>query len=55
MSHCSLMRSPVRLTRLRVTPGAKEVVYAGQGGYDASEPGEEERVDAEDFVARVLA
>jgi hypothetical protein len=49
-----MMRSPVSLTRLRFTPGAKEVVYAGKGGQDAREPGEEERVDAEDFVARVL-
>jgi hypothetical protein len=49
-----MMRSPVSLTRLRFTPRAKEVVYAGKGGHDAREPGEEERVDAEDFVARVL-
>jgi hypothetical protein len=49
-----MMRSPVSLTRLRFTPGAKEVVYARKGGHDASEPGERERVDAEEFVARVL-
>jgi hypothetical protein len=49
-----MMRSPVSLTRLRFTPGAKEVVYARKDGHDASEPGEDERVDAEDFVARVL-
>lgn len=49
-----MMRSPVSLRRLRFTPGAKEVVYARKGGHDASEPGEDERVDAEDFVARVL-
>jgi len=49
-----IMRSPVSLTRLRFTPGAKEVVYARKGGHDASEPGERERVDAEEFVARVL-
>ncbi len=49
-----MMRSPVSLSRLRFTPGAKEVVYAGKGGHDAREPGEDERIDAEDFVARVL-
>jgi hypothetical protein len=49
-----MMRSPVSLTRLRFTPGAKEVVYARKGGHDASEPGEDERVDADEFVARVL-
>jgi hypothetical protein len=49
-----MMRSPVSLTRLRFTPGAKEVVYTRKDGHDASEPGKEERVDAEDFVARVL-
>jgi hypothetical protein len=48
-----MMRSPVCLTRLRFTPGAKEVVYARKGGHDASEPGEDDRVDAEDFVARI--
>ena len=48
-----MMRSPVSLSRLRFTTGAKEVVYTRKGGHDA-EPGEEERVDAEDFVARVL-
>ena len=30
-----MMRSPVSLTRLRFTPGAKEVVYARKGGHDA--------------------
>jgi hypothetical protein len=49
-----MMRSPVSLTRLRFTPGAKEVVYARKGGHDGSKPGEEERVDADEFVARVL-
>ena len=49
-----MMRSPVSLSRLRFTRGAKEVVYTRKGGHDASEPGEDERVDAEDFVARVL-
>jgi hypothetical protein len=49
-----MMRSPVSLSRLRFTPGAKQVVYTRKGGHDASEPGEDERVDAEEFVARVL-
>jgi hypothetical protein len=37
-----MMRSPVSLTRLRFTPGAKEVVYARKGGHDGSKLGEEE-------------
>ena len=49
-----MMRSPGEPARLRFTPGAKEVVYARKGGHDASEPGEDERIDAEEFVARVL-
>jgi hypothetical protein len=49
-----MMRSPVSLTRLRFTPGGKEVVYARKGGHDATEPGDEERIDADEFVARVL-
>ena len=49
-----MMRSPVSLARLRFTRGAKEVVYARKGGHDATEPGEDDRVDAEEFVARVL-
>jgi hypothetical protein len=49
-----MMRSPVSLTRLRFTPGAKEVVYARKGGHDAGEAAEDERIDAEEFVARVL-
>ncbi len=49
-----MMRSPVSLTRLRFTPGAKDVIYARKGGPDAAEAAENERVDAEEFVARVL-
>ena len=49
-----MMRSPVSLTRLHFTSGATEVVYARKGGHDTRAPGEDERVDAEDFVARVL-
>ena len=50
-----MMRSRVSLTRLRFTPGAKEVVYARKGGHDGPEPGEDERIAADEFVARVLA
>ena len=49
-----MMRSPVSLTRLRFTPGSREVVYARKGGHDARERAQDERVDAEEFVARVL-
>jgi hypothetical protein len=49
-----MMRSPVSLSRLRFTPGAEQVVHTRKGGHDASEPGEDERVDADEFVARVL-
>ena len=48
------MRSPVSLSRLRFTSGAEQVVYTHKGGHDASEPGDEERIDADEFVARVL-
>jgi len=49
-----MMRSPVSLSRLCFTPGAQDVVYAGKGGHDALEPAEDEQIDAEEFVARVL-
>jgi len=49
-----MMRSPVSLSRLRFSPGAKEVVYTRKGGHDAAEPEEGERIDAEEFTARVL-
>jgi len=49
-----MMRSPVSLSRLCLTPGAEQVVYTRKGGHDARESGEDERVDAEEFVARVL-
>jgi hypothetical protein len=47
-------RSPVSLKRLRFGPGSKEVVYTRKGGHDAAEPGDDERIAAEEFVARVL-
>ena len=49
-----MSRSPVSLKRLRFAPGAKEVVYTRKGGHDAPEPTDDERIDAEEFVARVL-
>jgi hypothetical protein len=49
-----MMRSPISLSRLRFTSGAEQVVYTRKGGHDAGEPGEEERIDADEFVARVL-
>ena len=49
-----MMRSPVSLTRLSFSPGGKELVYARKGGHDAGEAAEDERIDAEEFVARVL-
>ena len=49
-----MMRSPVSLTRLRLTPGAEEVVFARKGGHEGPERGEDVRIAAEEFVARVL-
>ena len=49
-----MMRCPVSLKRLRFTPGSAEVVYTRKGGHDAPEPSEDEKIDAEEFVARVL-
>jgi hypothetical protein len=49
-----MMRSPVSLSRLRFSPGGKEVVYTRKGGHDPAEPEEGERIDADEFVARVL-
>ena len=54
-----MMRCPVSLKRLRFTPGSAEVVYTRSlgrftPGHDAPEPSEDEKIDAEEFVARVL-
>ncbi len=49
-----MMRSPVSLSRLRLTPGSHEVLYASKRGHDQLEPTESERIDAMEFVARVL-
>jgi hypothetical protein len=44
----------VSLSRLRFTPGSHEVVYAHKKGHNEPVPTEDERIDAMDFVARVL-
>ena len=49
-----MMRCPVSLKRLRFTPGSPEVVYTRKGSHDTKEPSEDEKIDAEEFVARVL-
>jgi hypothetical protein len=49
-----MMRSPVSLKRLRFTPGAKDVIYIRKGGHDAPEATADQKIDAEEFVARVL-
>ncbi len=49
-----MMRSPVSLKRLRFTPSSSEVVYTRKGSHDTKEPSEDEKIDAEEFVARVL-
>ena len=49
-----MMRPPVSLSRLHFTPGTHEVVYTPKAGHDGSEPAEAERIDAMEFVARVL-
>ena len=46
-----MMRCPVSLSRLRFTPGAKDVVYLHRGGHDASVPGKAESGGAIDRVA----
>jgi hypothetical protein len=48
------MRPAVSLSRLHFTPGSHEVVYLPKGGHDGPEPTESERIDAMEFVARVL-
>ena len=47
-----MMRPPVSLARLHFTPGSHEVV--SKGGHDEPEPTEGEKIDAMEFVARVL-
>jgi len=49
-----MMRSPVSLSRLRFTPGSHEVVDAHKRGHDEPKQTESERIDAMEFLARVL-
>jgi putative transposase/transposase-like zinc-binding protein len=49
-----MMRPPVSLSRLHFTPGSHEVVYVPKAGHDDSEPTEGRRIDAMEFVARIL-
>jgi hypothetical protein len=49
-----VMRPPVGLSWLHFNPGSHEVVYVPRAGHDESAPAEAERIDAVDFVARVL-
>jgi hypothetical protein len=49
-----MMRPPVSLARLHFTPGSNEVAYAPKAGHDGSEPAEAERIDAMEFLARIL-
>ncbi len=49
-----MMRPPVSLSRLSFTPGSHEVVYVPKRGHDVVEPTEGEKIDAMEFVARVL-
>jgi hypothetical protein len=49
-----MMRPPVSLSRLSFTPGSHEVVYVPKRGHDDIEATEGERIDAMEFVARVL-
>jgi hypothetical protein len=44
-----MMRSPVSLSRLRLTPGSHEVLYARKRRHDQLEPTESERIDAMEF------
>ena len=49
-----MMRPPVSLSRLHFTPGSHEVVYVPKAGHDDIEATEGEKIDAMEFVARVL-
>jgi hypothetical protein len=49
-----MMRPPVSLGRLHFTPGSHEVLYVPKAGHDDIQPTAGERIDAMEFVARVL-
>jgi len=48
-----ILRPPLSLERMRYSAGDEEVVYRRKG--EAGRSGEEERIDALDFLARVIA
>ena len=52
-----MLRAPVSLSRMRWTPGDKEVFYAANGSHDDPEDPsvEGQRIDTLEFVARVIA
>jgi hypothetical protein len=50
-----LMRPPVSLARLRLLPGGREVLHFPKGGDDDPGSMSPERIDAMEYVARVLA
>ena len=49
------MRPPVSLARLRLLPGGREVLHFPRGGDEGPRPMPPERIDAMEYVARVLA
>jgi hypothetical protein len=49
-----MMRPPVSLARLSFTAGSHEVAHAPKSGHDEIEPTQGEKIDAMEFVARVL-
>ncbi len=50
-----MMRPPVSLARLRLLPGGREVLHFPKGGDDDPGSPQPERIDAFEYVARVLA
>jgi len=50
-----MMRPPVSLARLRLLPGSDEVLHFPKAGGDDPGSAKPERIDAMDYVARVLA
>ena len=50
-----MMRPPVSLARLRLRSGSAEVLHFPRGGGDDPGSAPPERIDAMEYVARVLA
>jgi hypothetical protein len=50
-----MMRPPVSLARLKLLPGSDEVLHHPKAGGDDPGPAKPERIDALEYVARVLA